>query len=50
MQSLILSLLLILLGGLSLVAAFLAGLSAANRVLLEDVRLRLRRNKLDDRP
>jgi glycosyltransferase involved in cell wall biosynthesis len=46
-QSLILSLLLILLGGLSLVAAFLAGLSAANRVLLEDVRLRLRRNELD---
>jgi glycosyltransferase involved in cell wall biosynthesis len=46
-QSLILSLLLIVLGGLSMVVAFLAGLSAANRVLLEDVRLRLRRRELD---
>lgn len=46
-QSLILAALLIVLGGLLLLASLLASLTAANRVLLEEVRLRLRRLELE---
>ncbi|HEX9190091.1 MAG TPA: glycosyltransferase family 2 protein [Vicinamibacteria bacterium] len=42
-QSLILASLLVSIGALLLLAAMIASLSAANRVLLEDLRLRLRR-------
>ena len=45
-QSLILASLLVSLGGLLLLAAMLASLTAANRALLEDVRVRLRRQEL----
>jgi glycosyltransferase involved in cell wall biosynthesis len=46
-QSLILASILVSIGGLLLVAGTIASVSAANRVLLEDVRIRLRRAELD---
>jgi glycosyltransferase involved in cell wall biosynthesis len=49
-QSLILVSVLLSTGGLLLLAAVIASLTAANRALLEDVRLRLRRLELPDRP
>jgi glycosyltransferase involved in cell wall biosynthesis len=48
-QSLILASILISLGALLLLVAVLASLIAANRVVLEDVRVRLRRLELGDR-
>jgi glycosyltransferase involved in cell wall biosynthesis len=48
-QSLILASVLISTGGLLLLAAVLASLIAANRALLEDLRVRIRRLELEDR-
>jgi hypothetical protein len=48
-QSLILASILISLGALLLLVAVVASLIAANRVVLEDVRVRLRRLELGDR-
>jgi hypothetical protein len=45
-QSLILASILILLGSMLVIAALLASLTSANRILLEDLRLRLRRLEL----
>lgn len=45
-QSLILATILILLGSMLVIAAVLASVSSANRILLEDLRLRLRRLEL----
>jgi hypothetical protein len=46
-QSLILASLLVSMGALLLLAAMIASVSAANRVLLEDLRLRLRRMEVE---
>jgi hypothetical protein len=46
-QSLILASILVSAGGLLLLGAMIASVSAANRVLLEDLRVRLRRMEIE---